>query len=635
MLVRDIDFCGASPAVSLWASWKDTYKYIMLRLNVNTSRRSSGNLVPFMATLGVYCPSFEQQATYARIAAFAGHLPLVERLIETASGQDIFERPDLVRVLFPFLRNQLTNRQSIFLKQLTKKAVQTRNEVMLKTLVEEHFAYYVVGPTPLWMRVLPLVLKWRWKRMADQIIDLAINPDAEKEPEKDKKPKEESLLLKRKLNDCPDGFKSLIWASKHGWLDIAKKLVGAGVTVSPIQFHRGKKMKRIGETPLMAATGGGHVAIVAWLLEQPGVSVDQLDYSGGSALSKAATCMRLESRAPMVRLLLDAGAMVQNSFLAYREGGESVLHYALRLRGKGFWNLNDEDVREEDEEVVELVTMLVKSYGATMGLYELQQAAYYGGPKVLEVLVREGGASVNYSDHNGLTPLMSAVEAKDKPIVSMLLSLGADVSVKDAWGYSATGFALYNEDLEMVQVIIDAARLQSPSELQRCLYAAFMELPNTPAATVVPLMKLLLEAGLNPDRIPETPHLLACLLFQPSSIEAAEEGEDYLASYLQLYEFLFANSKVDPNTTGYKGKTVLHHLLDHYWASTSKFPWDFIKVLVDNGANINLKDENGYSPLSIAKRDWHSKLRGETLEKMAAEKKSKIKAGSKRKEEKQ
>ena len=97
MLVRDIDFCGASPAVSLWASWKDTYKHIMLRLNVNTSGRSSANLVPFMATLGVYCPNFDRHATYARIAAFAGHLPLVERLIETASGQDIFEDPDLVR----------------------------------------------------------------------------------------------------------------------------------------------------------------------------------------------------------------------------------------------------------------------------------------------------------------------------------------------------------------------------------------------------------------------------------------------------------------------------------------------------------------------------------------------------------
>jgi hypothetical protein len=58
-----------------------------------------------------------------------------------------------------------------------------------------------------------------------------------------------------------------------------------------------------GETPLMAASQGGHVEIVQWLLDQ-GAAIDHQSHSGTTALSFASS----KGRASVVRLLLERAA---------------------------------------------------------------------------------------------------------------------------------------------------------------------------------------------------------------------------------------------------------------------------------------------------------------------------------------
>lgn len=61
---------------------------------------------------------------------------------------------------------------------------------------------------------------------------------------------------------------------------------------------------------------------------------------------------------------------------------------------------------------------------------------------MVTVLVKEYGFDINYQDKNGVTPLILAVSYSDKSatvdMIMQLLELGADPTLEDRYGKSAT-----------------------------------------------------------------------------------------------------------------------------------------------------------------------------------------------------
>jgi hypothetical protein len=73
---------------------------------------------------------------------------------------------------------------------------------------------------------------------------------------------------------------------------------------------------------------------------------------------------------------------------------------------------------------------------------------------ILKYLV-EKGASVEQYDNNGTTPLIEAAEWGNLPAVKYLLSIGADINATTGSGVPAIAYAVLNEDIPMIRLMLD------------------------------------------------------------------------------------------------------------------------------------------------------------------------------------
>lgn len=82
----------------------------------------------------------------------------------------------------------------------------------------------------------------------------------------------------------------------------------------------------------------------------------------------------------------------------------------------------------------------------------LMQAAAKGDAEAIRDAVSRG-ASIDYRDHGGMTPLMLAVQCRQPLAVRLLLKLRADVSASDD---GALRIAVREENADLVRLLLDA-----------------------------------------------------------------------------------------------------------------------------------------------------------------------------------
>jgi len=163
-----------------------------------------------------------------------------------------------------------------------------------------------------------------------------------------------------------------------------------------------------GDRPLFRAVKSGNIDVVKLLLEKgadPNVSFDD---ATGSPLDSAV----LGGDPEMVRLLIAGGAKVNYKM----RGAYTALHSAC--------------LAKESPSSLEIVAVLLES-----------------------------GAEVNAVTHIGLTPLMNAVEADNTSLVKLLLSRGADPSIKNFQGRTALDIAVKNrKNGEIIRLLKSAKK---------------------------------------------------------------------------------------------------------------------------------------------------------------------------------
>ena len=171
-------------------------------------------------------------------------------------------------------------------------------------------------------------------------------------------------------------------------------------TGGKVPFHRRAPLEA-GLPPLLAASYAGRTSDVRALLKRG--LVDSVGPSGLTALHLATT-------AEISGLLLDAGASPN----AQDDLGFTALHLAQNA---------------------ELAQLLMK-HGASpsrrslFGWTPVHTAAILGRPKVLEVILDQGG-SVNAQSRNGATPLHLA---SSQAVANVLVARGANLTQADRWG---------------------------------------------------------------------------------------------------------------------------------------------------------------------------------------------------------
>jgi ankyrin repeat protein len=242
----------------------------------------------------------------------------------------------------------------------------------------------------------------------------------------------------------------------------------------------------------------------------------------------------------------------------------------------------------------------------------LMYAALCASPDVIRILT-DHGASVNATNRFGATALMWAATARSEN-VKALLALAADVNVRARNGRTALLTATRYGNANAMRMLLAAGADTSSPETRRDLLTASLFSTNPSVRDVLrdahivassasdvtgqvldwtrddlATLNSLVQLGVNPKE--EVPLFTVKL---PTFFMAARDGQlDVMRA--------FVRAGVDAAYTGARGWTALMLAASGRRASVTT-----LQYLLDHGANVNARDENGRTAL-----DW-ALTRGET-----------------------
>ena len=236
------------------------------------------------------------------------------------------------------------------------------------------------------------------------------------------------------------------------------------------------------------------------------------------------------------------------------------------------WSPLLEAVHEENE----AITQLLLDAGANVGLADhkgrnaILIAAREGSLPIVELLVAKG-ANVNAKDNQGHTVLYYAIEGSNTALVSWLLDRGADVN---AWHGRRTLFmeAVDEGNIEIVKLLLDRGANVNDATAEG--YSALMEAADEGNKEMV---ALLINEGAQVNAVTKHGHT--------ALTEAVDSGEKEVITYL-----LDKGAKVEMDNTH---PSPLMEAIEN-----GNIP--LMKLLIENGADINKTNENGFTPLMEA-----------------------------------
>jgi ankyrin repeat protein len=166
----------------------------------------------------------------------------------------------------------------------------------------------------------------------------------------------------------------------------------------------------------------------------------------------------------------------------------------------------------------------------------------------------EQGVNLNERDHRGRTAIMAATHANNPKIVKILIEAGADINLKDAM------------------------------QDNPFLYAG--------AEGLLQILKLLIEAGADTK--------LTNRYGGNALIPAAEKG------HVENVRELLSTTDVDVNHINNLGWTALLEVT--ILSKGGPKHQQITRLLIDNGANVNIADRDGVTPLQHAKRNGFTEI---------------------------
>ncbi|TBL80806.1 ankyrin repeat domain-containing protein [Paenibacillus thalictri] len=186
---------------------------------------------------------------------------------------------------------------------------------------------------------------------------------------------------------------------------------------------------------------------------------------------------------------------------------------------------------------------------------KLLEAAASGDTAAVKRLLNEG-AAINIQDENGRTPIMAAARNNRADTVKALIEAGADINQRD--------------------------RISD----NPLLYAG--------AEGLLDIVKLMIDAGADPT--------LTNRYGGTALIPASERG------HVAVVEELLKRSKVNVNHINNLGWTALMEAV--VLGRGGKEHQQIVQLLVEYGADVNIPDKDGISPLTHAKnRGFHEIVR--------------------------
>lgn len=380
----------------------------------------------------------------------------------------------------------------------------------------------------------------------------------------------------------------LIQAAETGDTATIQRLLQEGADINGLDA--------LGRTPVMAATHGNQADTVR-LLIQAGADINIRDNRMDNPFLYAGA----EGLQDILRLTIDAEA---DTKLTNRFGGTALIPAAER----GHVEIVHELLTRTDVDV---------NHVNNLGWTALLEAIILsnGGERhqqIVQLLV-DHGADINIADKDGVTPLQHAQARGFKEIelilnralardmqmitaagqgdietVKQLLQHGASVHARDANGMTALIAAAYRNDLAVTDALIEAgADVNVQDNTQQSAYLI------ATSDGYLELMKRTLQAGAN---IHSTDSYNGTGL-----IRAADRGHVEI-----IQELLKTDIKIDHiNNLGWTALLEAIILGDGGPRHT-----EVVRLLVEAGADVNLADANGVTPLAHARQRGYEQMIG-------------------------
>ena len=398
----------------------------------------------------------------------------------------------------------------------------------------------------------------------------------------------------------PDGTTALHWAAHWDDLDTADLLIRRDANVNAIN--------ELGATPLWVSCVHGGAPVIERLL-QAGADVNAALPSGETPLMTAARTGIVEA----VRALLKHGADVDAIELSR---GQTALMWAVAQRHPDVVRLLIEhgaDVRARSS-----IRRVIVNTGTA------------GGDAQFE------GSMVVPEDRGGYTPLLFAARHGDVESARLLLDAGADANDTAPTGTSALVVAAHGGHTALARFLLEkgananaadagytalhAAILRGDHELLQALLAHGAD-PNTRLARATPFRRLGRDWAMDWTWVGATPFWMAAmfadaammqtlaaggavpsstmedgttLVMAPLSMRDRRPGSDPAAVESSTLEAVrtAAELGVDISATNAAGNTALHY------AAASALD-SVVKFLVSRGAELDLKNAEGQTPLAM------------------------------------
>jgi len=404
------------------------------------------------------------------------------------------------------------------------------------------------------------------------------------------------------LEGISQDYPPLHLAVKGGHVAVVRKLIESGADVEP----ECPKLK-----PLHWAARKGHQNVAQQLIEA-GAKVDTPDGTGYTALHHAAE----NGYGRVVQLLLDSGAardiLEANNktplYLSAYEGNSRVVQLLLQEEAdaeandsSGWTPLHAASAKGHQDVVQQLIEAGANTDPTNRGKETpLHLAMANRHDRVVELLL-EAGAEVDAEKYDGWTPLHLGAVNGPLESVKLLLEFGANVKARNNRGSTALVLASQEGNKEIVALL-----LVYRSDAQHAINNKSTSLHRAAQRGHLEVVKLLLEAGASPVAKKASDGMTAVDLAQANR---HEEVFEFLNQYQAEYPLRVAKEAetpeklqdcldggVDVNIRDSEGCTMLFFTCGFGYEEATK-------ILLEAGADPEVKDNYGRSPLDLAVLD--------------------------------